>query len=282
VIKQKKILPLFIVFVLVVAFVPTAMASANDRINVTIDGVPVNFPDQRPTIVDQRTLVPVRGVFEELGFNVAWNENLRQATLTREGDVVIIRVGSRIFTTNGENHNLEVPAQIVNGRTMLPIRAVLESVGYFVYWNPIERIVEITTEPTATVDDFALTISVEQTALPQGEDFIVGIELKNISGEDIEITYSILFRAHIPNFNFFGCGYGCPGGASCESLVVTTELPAPQTVSLPANGVIEENLWRIGSSGLPVGEHELSFDASFWIQGESFSIQSNMVILTVR
>jgi len=120
--------------------VPTTNA-----INVTINNTPVNFTDQAPTIVDGRTLVPVRGVFEALGFGVSWNEQARQVTLSRASDTIVITVDSATFTTNGTRHTLDVPAQIIGGRTMLPIRAVLESVGYDLGWNEATRTVVIST-----------------------------------------------------------------------------------------------------------------------------------------
>jgi hypothetical protein len=78
----------------------------------------------------------VRGVFEELGFDTVWHENLQQAVLTRGDITLVITPGSDVFTANGREHLLEVPAQIINGRIMLPVRAVAESAGYAVIWYP--------------------------------------------------------------------------------------------------------------------------------------------------
>jgi len=114
------------------------------EINVTINGEPVVFDGQNPTIVDGRTLVPVRGVFEHLGFDVDWNQGTQTAYLTSADYVVAISIGSAEFTTNGASYALDVPAQIIDGRTMLPIRAVLESVGYNVGWDGHTQTVIIT------------------------------------------------------------------------------------------------------------------------------------------
>ena len=122
-------------------------------VNVTINSQRVNFTDQAPTIIDGRTLVPVRGVFEMLGFDVDWDAAAQQVTLTRATDVVIITIGSAVFTANGTNHTLDVPAQIIGGRTMLPIRAVLESVGYYVGWDEATGTVMISSEPIAAQDE---------------------------------------------------------------------------------------------------------------------------------
>jgi len=138
------------------------VAIASPTANVTIDGRPVSFADQPPVIIDGRTLVPVRGVFEALGFDVDWDASNQRATLTREGDTVIITVGSASFTTNGVSHTLDVPAQIIGSRTMLPFRAVVESVGYSVGWNGATSTVVI-----STVDDVVIT-DIERTV----EDFL--------------------------------------------------------------------------------------------------------------
>jgi len=117
----------------------TLVPTQNNAITVTINSTPVNFADQPPTIVNGRTLVPVRGVFEALGFEAFWNEQARQVTLTRASDTVLITIDSATFITNGVSHTLDVPAQIISGRTMVPIRAVLESVGYDLEWNEATR-----------------------------------------------------------------------------------------------------------------------------------------------
>jgi len=119
--------------------------TSNNSINVTVNGSPVNFAGQQPINVDGRVLVPVRGVFETLDFDVDWNPGTRQAELSRANDIIIITVGNAVFTTNGISHTLDVPAQIIGGSTMLPIRAVLESVGYELEWDGETNTVVITT-----------------------------------------------------------------------------------------------------------------------------------------
>jgi len=114
--------------VALVASLPLTV-QASDDISVTIDGVQVVFEDQAPVIRDDRTLVPVGGVFNALGFTPSWDGDAQTATLTRDDFTVVITIGSDVFTTNGVEFTLDVPAQIIGGRTMLPLRAVLESIG---------------------------------------------------------------------------------------------------------------------------------------------------------
>ncbi|MCL2048161.1 MAG: copper amine oxidase N-terminal domain-containing protein [Defluviitaleaceae bacterium] len=95
----------------------------------------VNFADQAPLIENGRTLVPVRDVFEALGFSAEWNAEVQQVTLVKGQYVVILTINSPVFVANGAVMDLDVPAQIIGGRTMLPLRAILESVGYGLEWN---------------------------------------------------------------------------------------------------------------------------------------------------
>jgi len=144
---QKTILAALMI-VLVAGFAPL-MVQANQDISVTIDGVQVAFPDQLPVIIDGRTLVPVGGVFGALGFVPTWDGDAQTATLSRSDFTVIITIGNDIFTTNGAEFILDVPAQIIEGRTMLPLRAVLESIEISpanIGWNEETRAITIVTD----------------------------------------------------------------------------------------------------------------------------------------
>jgi len=142
----KKMLSISLVLMLAFSSL-TVMASPANEITVTIDGVAVDFDGQGPIIVDNRTLVPVRGVFEALGFYPTWDRATQTATLTRDDFVVVLTIGSATFTTNGREHSLDVPAQLIGGRVLLPLRAVLQSVGYDdMDWERATRTVVIRTE----------------------------------------------------------------------------------------------------------------------------------------
>ena len=147
-VNRRKVLAMVLAALFVFTLIPsTAVVNANNApITVTVDGQRVTFTDQEPVIVDGRTLVPVRGVFEQLGFEVTWETYApRTATLTSDDFVVNVTVGSATFTTNGVEHLLDVPAQIIDGRTMLPIRHVAQSIGLYVGWNQARSSVVIRT-----------------------------------------------------------------------------------------------------------------------------------------
>jgi hypothetical protein len=142
---KKRVLTIILAILIISSLVPLTALASND-VTVDIDGQHVAFQGQGPVIVGGRTLVPVRGVFEAVGFAVGWNGATQTVTLTNDAFTVIITVGSSTFTTNGVGHTLDVPAQIMNGRTMLPIRLPLESVGIVMSWDGATRTVGISTE----------------------------------------------------------------------------------------------------------------------------------------
>jgi uncharacterized protein YkwD len=135
---------ILILAVIIVIFAPVAVQAA--EIRVTVDGEAVFFPDQAPANVDGRTLVPLRATFEHVGFRVGWESATRTVSLTRGSDELSIVIGAPVFTANGQTLALDVPAQIIGSSTMLPIRALMESVGYFVGWDSASRTVVITSE----------------------------------------------------------------------------------------------------------------------------------------
>ena len=147
----------FVLAILAIASVSITVnvLSAVDNITVIVNGQEVLFPDQRPVIVDDRTLVPVRGVFEAIGFVVDWDEETSTALLSDSEGVfnITIQIGEPHFSVGVFNPDmpvghanivaLDVPAQIIGGRTMLPLRAVLESAGYRLDWDETTRTINI-------------------------------------------------------------------------------------------------------------------------------------------
>jgi len=126
-----------LIFATLVTLFVTSVAFANTGtgISVTIDGRPVEFDGQQPILVEDRTLVPVRGVFEQMGFVVSWNRDMRQAILAREDYTVTLTIDSEMFIINDTLYALDVPAQIIGDSTMVPLRAILEGMGYNLGWS---------------------------------------------------------------------------------------------------------------------------------------------------
>ncbi len=129
---------------IIAAFAVASVAGAQD-IRATVNGDFVNFPDIQPIMIQNRVMVPVRGVFEHMNSNVEWDSNSRTVVAQRGTDTIRLPVNSYYATVNGRQVNLDSPAKIVMGRTMVPLRFLSEALGGTVDWVASVRTVEINT-----------------------------------------------------------------------------------------------------------------------------------------
>ncbi|HEY3368126.1 MAG TPA: N-acetylmuramoyl-L-alanine amidase family protein [Symbiobacteriaceae bacterium] len=112
-----------------------------------VEGKPLVMPVP-PVIVEGRTLIGVRSVGEAVGGTVDWDQAKRQATVTRFGDTVVLTLGKTEALVNGQPVTLPVPAQLVNERTMVPLRFIAEALGGSAEWDEATRTANILRKPT--------------------------------------------------------------------------------------------------------------------------------------
>jgi|GEM_PF-4996747 len=89
-----------------------------------------------PFIYQNRTFVPARAMGYLLGAEVHWNGDARIVTLTRNGQILSFAISEML-------EGMDVPAMLVDGRTMVPFRFISEFFGEIVTWNDATRCVEI-------------------------------------------------------------------------------------------------------------------------------------------
>ncbi len=112
------------------------------EITVKVNGDSVDF-DQAPISSNGRVLVPLRAIFEALGAQVKWDNATRTVTATKGATNITVVIDNNSPTVNGVSKKLDVPAQIVNGRTLVPVRFISESLGAVVEWNEGTQTVSI-------------------------------------------------------------------------------------------------------------------------------------------
>ncbi len=121
----------------------TDASNNSDGIKVTLNGNKINF-DQQPVLENGRTLVPLRAIFEALGATVEWNQATETVTSKKDNITITLTIGSNQLYVNGKATTLDVPAKVVNGRTLVPVRAVSESFKCKVDWEESSQTVIIT------------------------------------------------------------------------------------------------------------------------------------------
>ena len=113
---------------------------------VFVDGNKIEF-DQKPIIQNGRTLVPFRKIFEALNADVAWNNDTQQVKAKRNDTEISFIIGQKVLYINGKDSiSMDVAPQIINGRSMVPLRVVSEALGVEVNWDNNQRIVTINTK----------------------------------------------------------------------------------------------------------------------------------------
>lgn len=121
-------------------------SSVNSGIHVLYNGERISFHSysQNPEILEGRTLVPLRSIFEAMGADVEWDGSTSTAIAKRGNVEVKITIGASEIYKNGKAIPVDVPAMLLNSRTMVPARVIAEAFGADVQWNGNGRIVLIT------------------------------------------------------------------------------------------------------------------------------------------
>ena len=113
------------------------------EITVIVNSEKVEFKNAKPVIVDGRTLVPMRDIFEALGLVVGWDAETKTVTGKKGMTDISLTIGKNKMYVDGKEQTIDVPAQIISGSTMVPLRAIGNSVGCRVSWDQGTRTVNI-------------------------------------------------------------------------------------------------------------------------------------------
>ena len=134
---KKTVLSLALIFI----FVFSAVCAT--PITIFINGKEVTF-DQEPLNESGRVLVPMRAVFETMGAEIEWDGDTKTVYATKDDITITLTINSTTAYINDEAITLDVPAKIVNSRTLVPLRFVSESLECNVMWDGDTRKVNIT------------------------------------------------------------------------------------------------------------------------------------------
>jgi photosystem II stability/assembly factor-like uncharacterized protein/methionine-rich copper-binding protein CopC len=123
------------------------IGSSNMIVNDISQGI--DAQGSTPIIKNGRTLVPIRAIIESLGGTVVWNATERKVTISLGSTTIELWIGKSTAKVNGvgtsiDSMNAKVVPEIINGRTMLPLRFVAENLGCDVQWDGITKTITIT------------------------------------------------------------------------------------------------------------------------------------------
>ena len=131
---MKKIFLSKVLIVLIILSTFQIAFAAEKEIGIYVNDEKITF-DTSPVIRNDRTLVPLRAIFESLNAEVEWDDYTKTVTAYKGDNKIRIQIGNPTAILNGEVIELDTPAIIINSRTMVPLRFVSESLGADVYWD---------------------------------------------------------------------------------------------------------------------------------------------------
>ncbi len=146
---MKKIIALLLSLTLTISLAFVPVSAEETPVQVMLDGQYITF-DVAPATINDRTMVPVRAIFEALGAIVAWLPETNTVLSTLNTTEIRLTINDATLYKNGTAIPLDVPAQIVDGRTLVPVRAISEAYNCQVGWNQKNRTVVIFSNLDAT------------------------------------------------------------------------------------------------------------------------------------
>lgn len=167
---KKNSLLLILVLAIAMTFSQLAIAQGAQAANISVElnGQALSF-DVSPTMDNNRVLVPMRAIFEALGAKVNWDGATNTVSAEKDGKKIYLTIGQKLASVSGEIVTLDVPAKIVNSRTLVPIRFVSESLGAKVDWDNSARKVIIGSAAVASLEG-SLKISGSTSVQPVAEE----------------------------------------------------------------------------------------------------------------
>lgn len=197
---KKKILSLALASAMLLAASSAVLAQDNSP-SVYVDDALIIFEDQNAIIKEDRTLIPARGVFEAMDCTVIWKEddravevkssdNITLITLTIDNPIMRVATFTSLLDADINEVELDVAPQIVNDRTMIPLRAVSEALKSKVDWDQEAYRVDITTneKPASTDGMPTLALRASEEGFSEGDTVDIYIAASNFAGENLFVS----------------------------------------------------------------------------------------------
>ena len=131
---KKRIQALVMSLILIITMSVGSVVFAADNITVKLNGQTLSF-DVPPQLINGRTMVPMRAIFENLGATVNWEQSTQTVTSVKGTTTISLTIGVPSIIINGSAKALDTAPCVIDGRTLVPVRAVSEAFNLNVDWD---------------------------------------------------------------------------------------------------------------------------------------------------
>lgn len=179
---KKLTLTLVAAFMLVLPTLPT-LGFADNQISTTVDN---------GQLLNNRVLIPLRAVSQNLGATVEWNQEAKTVTINKGDSKIMLPANFKravVYSPSNDPSikdvkriDLDAPAQIIQGTIFVPMRFVSQSLGANVTWN------QQTKQATMTMNDKKIVVNMEQTIKIPTSQVLTDARLKILSDKLNEVA----------------------------------------------------------------------------------------------
>ena len=155
--KVRRIAGMLVTVIMIFSICPTQPVSAREGEITIIINNQVLHTDIPPLIIGNRTLVPLGPIAEAMGLTATWIAATRTANLANDNIIVSMQIDNKLVTTlkragDGERRvvEIDVPPQLIGGRTYVPVRALVDALDAVAAWDAVSRTVIIVYDTTVS------------------------------------------------------------------------------------------------------------------------------------
>ncbi|WP_375143033.1 stalk domain-containing protein [Paenibacillus sp. D2_2] len=177
-----------------------ATAQAAKDITIYVDGVQLKT-DVPPVMVQGRVMLPLRAIFEALDARVYWDQKSQTVTGIKGDTTVVLKIKSKVATINDQTVTLDVPAQTLRGRTMVPVRFVSEALGQEVGWNSKDQIVTVKSDTPSNISISPVSYVTLRDVGNQGDGRDLEVSFSKSSTESLVDHYRVMVVKASKNLN---------------------------------------------------------------------------------
>ncbi len=116
--------------------------------------------DTPPVIKTGRTVIPVRAITRGFGADLNWDPETQEVTISKDNIIISLTIDSDTALVNGEEILLDSKAELMNNRTYVPLRFIMETLGLIVEWDDETNTIEIN-DPDEGIDDSRTDSAIE-------------------------------------------------------------------------------------------------------------------------
>lgn len=206
VVRRRLIILSVIISVCLFALSP-AIAAETSHVDISVNGKAMVF-DVKPFIdKNNRTLVPIRFVSEELGYKVDWDRQEKKVSVKNTNKNIILTINSKNTQVNGINKTIDTQAVLVNSRTMVPLRFISEEMGLKVDYNSKNNKVSLNERISAPVSGLKVVDTVKITV---SADSMLNVRTKPRTDQDnvmAQVKRGGVYRVTKQETGWYGIDY---------------------------------------------------------------------------